>query len=70
LRTKREPYRGSVDALPLVLQVEHVAEVLGIAKRSAYRHVRSGSCGTYTEVGGVIRVRRDVFLKALEGKKR
>ncbi len=55
--------------LPVLLRVRDVARVLGLSARSAYRHVRAGACGTYTELGGVIRIRRDVFLRAMEGTK-
>lgn len=54
--------------LPLLLRVRDVARFLGLSARAAYRHVRAGKCGTYTEIGGVIRIRRDVFLSAMKGK--
>ncbi len=54
--------------LPVILHVEDVARLLRKSLRTAYRHVRAGKCGTYTEIGGVIRIRADVFLAAMKGE--
>ena len=48
-----------------LLRAKDVAEVLGIGVRQAQRRIRAGECGPYSEIGGVLRVRREAFEKAI-----
>lgn len=54
--------------LPLVLDCRDIAAILRVHERTAQRLVRSGQLGPYTEFGGRMRVRWDVFWRALEGR--
>ena len=51
-----------------LLRARDVAEVLGIGVRQAQRRIRAGDCGPYSEIGGVLRVRRDAFEKAIQNQ--
>ncbi len=52
--------------LPMVLTVEEFAELLRIARASAYRAVRAGEVPGVVRVGKTLRINRDTVLRWLE----
>ncbi len=52
---------------PLVLQVDHIAEILGVSKRVAYE-VMERKGFPLVRVGRLKRVNRDAFFKWLESQ--
>ena len=51
-----------------LLRAPDIAELLGVSVRQAQRHIRAGRCGPFSEIGGVLRVRRDAFEKAIQNQ--
>jgi len=54
------------DTLPLVLDVKHIAEIMGISKVSAYQLVRSAGFPAAQVNGRLIRVSKRAFFEWLE----
>jgi excisionase family DNA binding protein len=57
----------TVTDYPLVLQVEHISEILGISRRVAYEVMESKGF-PLVRVGRLKRVNRDSFFKWLESQ--
>ena len=53
--------------LPLVLTARDVAAVLRVSERHARRLMRRGELGSTSNVGGRLRILRDVLLQTLAG---
>ena len=51
-----------------LLRAPDIAELLGVSVRQAQRHIRAGRCGPFSEIGGVLRVRRDAFEQAIKAQ--
>ena len=51
-----------------LLRAADIAKVLGVGVRQAQRRIRAGECGPYSEIGGVLRVRREAFEKAIKNQ--
>jgi excisionase family DNA binding protein len=57
---------GSVVALPSVLTVEEVADLMRIDRKTAYAAIACGEVPGVRRIGRCIRVSRDVLLRWLE----
>lgn len=57
---------GGAGALPAVLTVEEVADVLRVDRKTAYAAIAEGRVPGVRRVGRCIRVSRDALLKWLE----
>lgn len=61
----------SFDALPPVLTVEEVADLMRVDRKTAYAAIADGGVPGVRRLGRCIRVSRDVFLRWLaEGESR
>jgi excisionase family DNA binding protein len=56
----------AIDALPQVLTVEEVADLMRVDRKTAYAAIAEGDLPGVRRIGRCIRVSRDVFLRWLE----
>jgi len=64
MKTKQR--QTDYDALPLVLDVKHIAEIMGISKVSAYQLVHSEGFPKAQIKGRLIRISKKAFFEWLE----